>query len=155
MANPFLFAKFQRANFIAKTNIFSYSLLVFVFATVGANFLKARAARDSSPHPSSRAARADSPSEARRHLSSKYFRATFRVSHIGHARKANGIAKLELLVHTARKDFRDIRDEGVRTVSYRHHRIKQSYAEIRLYNQKFNQRYRSFHICICCGVAWF
>jgi len=56
------------------------SLSVFLFA-VGANFLKARVARDSSPHPSSRAARADSPSEARRHLSSKYFRTTFRVSH--------------------------------------------------------------------------
>lgn len=44
----FLFKNFKE-QIIAKTNSFVYDLLVFVFATVGANLLKARMARDSSP----------------------------------------------------------------------------------------------------------
>ncbi len=51
VANPFSFCKISRSKFIAKTNIFSYSLFVFVFATVGANFSEARVRRNSSPQP--------------------------------------------------------------------------------------------------------
>ncbi|OGF64415.1 hypothetical protein A2661_02635 [Candidatus Giovannonibacteria bacterium RIFCSPHIGHO2_01_FULL_45_24] len=46
------FFKISKSKFIAKTNSFSYYLLVFVFAIIGAKlFSKARAARAFPPTP--------------------------------------------------------------------------------------------------------
>jgi len=68
---------------IAKTNFFSYSLIVFVFAIIGANFSEARVRRNSSPQPPPSAA----PERSGQEFFSKWVRAKFRISHQMAAKK--------------------------------------------------------------------
>ncbi|OGN02097.1 MAG: hypothetical protein A2655_00010 [Candidatus Yanofskybacteria bacterium RIFCSPHIGHO2_01_FULL_43_42] len=77
--SPFSFSKFQRTIF-AKTNFFGYSLLVFVFVIIGANFSEARVRRNSSPQPPPSAA----PERSGQKFFSKWVRAIFRISHSTH-----------------------------------------------------------------------
>ncbi|MBI5913022.1 hypothetical protein HY839_01110 [Candidatus Azambacteria bacterium] len=71
-----------KEQMIAKTNFFSYPLIVFVFATVGANFSEVRVRRNSSPQPPPSAAPErvlGIAAKLRQQFRSKWVRAKFRI----------------------------------------------------------------------------
>lgn len=80
----FLFAKFQRANFIAKTNFFQLSFNYICFRNCRREFFRSESAAEFlPPTPSFRPARADfrNLEKLRQQFFSKWVRATFRISH--------------------------------------------------------------------------